>query len=59
MNFILMKNGFPPAIIRNENRLDYYVALEQADQHKADPFIRLVADEVERSLRLMVDQLRI
>ncbi len=57
MNFILMKNGFPPAIIRNENRLDYYVALEQADQHNADPFIRLVADEVERSLNLMADQL--
>lgn len=44
MNFILMQAGYPPAIIRQEMRLDYYLALEQAE---------LVVGEVQRSLETM------
>jgi Fic family protein len=54
MNFILMKVGFPPAIIRKENRLDYYLALEEADKGNPQSFIQLVADEVKRSLEIMI-----
>jgi hypothetical protein len=49
------KEGYPPAIIRNENRIDYYLALEEADQENDQPFSRLVADEVLRSLQTIYE----
>ncbi|WP_336765597.1 Fic family protein [Paenibacillus sp. USHLN196] len=54
MNLILMKNGFPPAIIRNENREEYYTALEQADHGDLQPIIDLVATEVRNNLELIL-----
>ncbi|MBY0217893.1 Fic family protein [Paenibacillus illinoisensis] len=54
MNLILMKNGFPPAIIRNENREEYYTALEQADHGDFQPIIDLVALEVKNNLDLIL-----
>lgn len=39
MNYILMKKGYPPAIIRKENRWDYYTALEEADNNKPESFV--------------------
>ncbi|WP_160036779.1 Fic family protein [Paenibacillus sp. An7] len=54
MNFILLKNGYPPAIIRNEKREDYYVALEQADNGDLEPIINLIALEVKSSLEMML-----
>jgi Fic family protein len=57
MNFIVMKFGYPPVIIRQENRQDYYSALEAADQGELQPFIRLVADEAQRSLEVIEDAL--
>jgi len=56
MNFILLKNGFPPAIIRNENREDYYAALEKADHGDPQPLLRLVAGEVKHNLELILAQ---
>ena len=56
MNFILLKNGFPPAIIRNENREDYYAALEKADHGDPQPLLRLVAGEVKHNLKLILAQ---
>ncbi|MGG3452106.1 Fic family protein [Domibacillus aminovorans] len=50
MNFILMKAGYPPAIIRQEERSDYYSALGKADQGHDESFIKLVQQEIERSL---------
>ena len=46
-----MKNGYPPTVIRSENRLEYYNALDKA--HTNDDysdFTKLVAEEVEKSL---------
>lgn len=57
MNYILMKAGFPPAIIRNENRQEYYLALGEADKGNPQPFIQLVAEEVKKSLEIIVDVL--
>ena len=54
MNFILMKNGFPPAIIRNEKRKEYYVALEEADKGNPGTFIDLISDEVKYNLELIL-----
>ena len=52
-NLELMKNGFPPIVIKVENRLAYYDALDKAHTQKEyNDFIKLVAGEVEDSLNL-------
>lgn len=43
MNLILMKSGYPPIIIKKENRLKYYEYLEMANQGDVKPFIRFIA----------------
>jgi len=57
MNYILIKNGYPPAVIRKESRWDYYTALEEADNNKPEAFIQLVANEVSHSLELIITEL--
>ena len=50
MNWELMKNGFPPAILPVERRLEYYQALDNAHVNKDyTAFMRLMVDLVERS----------
>jgi Fic family protein len=53
LNLELMKSGYPPIIIRVENRVAYYNALDKA--HTTGDymdFVKLVAKEVEASLDL-------
>lgn len=53
MNLELMKEGFPPTIIRNEYRTQYYTALDHTHTTgDYEDFIRIVISEVERSLDL-------
>jgi Fic family protein len=53
LNLELMKSGFPPIVIKVENRLNYYEALDKAHTQKDyDDFIQLVAKEVEDSIDL-------
>lgn len=48
-----MKEGYPPVVIKVENRLKYYEALDKAHTQKDyDDFIQLVANEAEDSLDL-------
>jgi Fic family protein len=48
MNLELMKDGFPPAILPVEKRLEYYEALDTAHtQNNYEPFLVLIADIVE------------
>ncbi|MCZ8517851.1 MULTISPECIES: Fic family protein [Paenibacillus] len=54
MNYVLLKNGYPPAIVRNENRQDYYKALELADQGDPKNLIDMVLDEVIHGLQLLL-----
>ncbi|MEY3442408.1 MAG: hypothetical protein RLZZ519_689 [Bacteroidota bacterium] len=54
MNFILMKYGFPPAIIKTEDKLNYYRALQQADGGAVDVFVEYVAKNLVRSLEIML-----
>lgn len=43
LNFVLMKNGFTPVIIKNENRLTYYDSLDYAHTTKDyTNFIKLI-----------------
>ena len=50
MNLILIREGYPPAVIRRERRPEYYDTLDQAHEGDTDPFVALVAGEAERSL---------
>ena len=58
LNFELMKAGYPPAVIRKEDRLSYYDALDEACvSADYDAITRLVAEAVERSLVTYLDVL--
>ncbi len=59
MNLILMKYGYPPAIILTNDRKKYYEALRQADDGKYNKLILLIAQAVERSLNMYVSALNI
>jgi Fic family protein len=58
LNFELMKSGYPPAIIRKEDRYDYYDALDEACvKHEYSAITTLVAQAVQRSLETYLDLL--
>ena len=50
MNLLLMRHGYPIAIISKEDRLRYYDALEFSQASDMTPFIRLLAECIEESL---------
>lgn len=54
MNLALIRDGYPPAIIRQEDRLLYYDALDEAHAGNTGPFVQLVAEAVERSLDIVL-----
>lgn len=56
LNLELMKSGYQPIVIKVENRLSYYNALDRAHTTGIyDDFINLVATEVETSLDLYLN----
>ncbi len=55
MNLRLMRAGFPPTILRREERRAYYSALEKADKGDFRAFSMLVAKDVEMALDLYLD----
>lgn len=58
LNFELMKAGYPPAIIRKEDRLAYYDALDKACvSGDYGDIARLVAESVQRALDTYLDVL--
>lgn len=52
MNLLLMRAGYPPAIILNNDRKKYYEALNQANKGKCLKLILLICQAVERSLNI-------
>lgn len=52
MNLILMKAGYPPAIILKNDRKKYYSALNQANKGRYNKLFLLMAQAVERSLNI-------
>lgn len=50
MNLMLMRHGYPIAIITKEDRLRYYDALELSQASDLTPFVVLVAECIEESL---------
>lgn len=58
MNLLLMRAGFPPAVIRQEHRPAYYGALAEADAGHLTPFVAFVADELTVTMELYLRALR-
>ncbi len=54
MNFILMKHGFPPVIIKTQDKSNYLSALRQADSSIIEPFLTYIAKNLVQSLELMI-----
>jgi len=54
MNFLLMQKAYPPAIIKSEEKNDYYIALQQADAGQLEFFFDYVCQQVIHSLELMI-----
>lgn len=52
MNLLLMKEGFPPAIILTNDRIKYYSALNMANKGKLDKLMLLMSQTLERSLNI-------
>lgn len=55
MNLILMRAGYPPAIVARVNRRQYYRVLSQADRGDLRPLVNFVGRAVERSLTLYLE----
>jgi Fic family protein len=52
MNLELMKSGFPPVILKVEDRLAYYKSLDLAHTTgEYEPFFKLVCSSVEESFK--------
>lgn len=54
MNFILMQFGFPPVIIKTEDKAHYFAALQMADAGNIETFINYIAQNLVRSLEIMI-----
>jgi len=54
MNFILMKYGYPPVIIKTEDKSNYIAALQQSDAGMISPFIEYIGQNLAHSLEIMV-----
>ncbi len=55
MNLLLMREGYPPTVIRRTNRQQYYRVLAQADRGKEKPLVNFVGRAVEASLNLYLE----
>jgi Fic family protein len=58
MNLLLMKEGFPPAVILGVDRKRYYQALNQANNGNFDKLLFLIAQAVDRSLTIYLNSLQ-
>jgi Fic family protein len=54
MNLITMRNDFPPVIIRNDDRQNYYALLSRADNGDVWPFIEYITERLQISLQLFL-----
>jgi Fic family protein len=56
MNLLLMQEGYPPAIIRKEDRLAYISSIEKAQmQNNADEYYPIIFEAVDRSLDVYLE----
>lgn len=55
LNMELMKSGYPPIVIKKENRMEYYSILDKTCNKNYEEFIAMVAKEVENSLDIYLN----
>ncbi|EKO25747.1 Fic family protein [Leptospira interrogans] len=58
MNLILMREGYPPAVIMHLDRKKYYRVLKEADRGKPEDFLDFVGRSIERSLIIYLNSLK-
>lgn len=54
MNFILMQHGFPPVIIKTNDKPQYIAALQKADVGDLESFVAYIGEQLIQSLELMI-----
>ena len=54
MSLVLIGYGFPPAIIKTEDKENYFAALRQADGDQFNVFVEYIAGCVSASLKIML-----
>lgn len=54
MNLIVMRAGYPPIVIKNKTREEYYLALYEADQDDYETLFSLFYTEMKNSLEMML-----
>ena len=57
MNLLLMKDGYPPTVIRKVDRRSCYSALARADRGDSAPFTNFIGRAVEHSLTVHLEAL--
>ena len=58
MNYHLMRNGFPPIVIKSADKPNYFLALNRADTGDLDSFVEYVGKELLWSLELNIKAVR-
>lgn len=54
MNYVLLRHGFPPVIIKSVDKKNYLMALNKADVGELDSFVEYVGDQLVWSLDLSI-----
>lgn len=54
MNLILMQAGYPPVIVKTDDKHNYFAALRQADAGILKPFIDYISNNLISSLNIMI-----
>lgn len=54
MNYVLLKNGFPPVIIKSADKANYLKALHDADIGNYESFITYIAEQLIWSLEITI-----
>ncbi|WP_452222306.1 Fic family protein [Lacinutrix salivirga] len=54
MNFILMKFGYPPVVIKTDDKENYFKVLQLADAGQIEPFVNYIARNLIHSLEIMI-----
>ncbi|MCW5234479.1 Fic family protein [Verminephrobacter eiseniae] len=52
MNYVLLKNDWPPVVIKSAEKRNYLSALNRADAGYVDDFVKYIAQQLEWSLEL-------
>ncbi len=54
MNYLLMRNDYPPALVKVENRSRYLAALDAANKGRVEPFARFIIESIGEALDQML-----